>query len=112
MPYFLCRLKAPRPTFMQDMTDAERALMGEHIVYWRGFIERGVTIAFGPVLDPAGPWGMGLVEVADIAEIQALVAADPVMAANRGFACDVLPMPHGIIGRAAEPETHKPDTTT
>jgi hypothetical protein len=53
---FLCRLNPPRPSFSVDMTDAERALMGEHVAYWRGLLEAGHVVTFGPVADPAGGW--------------------------------------------------------
>ena len=33
--HFLVRLISPRPTFIQDMTADERAIMGEHGAYWR-----------------------------------------------------------------------------
>jgi hypothetical protein len=57
--FFVCRLLAPRPTFMQDITAEERALMGAHSVYWREAMARGMVVVFGPVADPAGPWGLG-----------------------------------------------------
>lgn len=101
MAYFLCRLSPPRADFMQTMTVEEFALMGEHIAYWRGLEEPGIAVAFGPVADPAGAWGMGLVEVADRAEIERLAAADPAIRANRGFSYDIHDMPRGIMGRAA-----------
>jgi hypothetical protein len=40
---FVIRLKAPRPTFALDMTDAEREVMGRHAAYWQPFIESGVV---------------------------------------------------------------------
>ena len=37
MSAFYCKLNAPRPTFLQDMSPDEAAIMKEHAVYWRGF---------------------------------------------------------------------------
>ncbi len=51
---FLCKLIPPRPTFVQDMTEAERNVMQEHAIYWKGLIDRRIAIVFGPVLDPKG----------------------------------------------------------
>jgi hypothetical protein len=89
---FLLRLIAPRPTFAMDMTADERVLMGIHGEYWRGKLAEGVVVAFGPVLDPAGAWGLGLLRATGEAEIQAFIAGDPVIRANVGFRCEVLPM--------------------
>lgn len=38
MNYFLCKLIPPRLSFPADMTPAERQLMQEHAVFWRGLI--------------------------------------------------------------------------
>jgi len=90
--YFLLRLIAPRPTFAQDMTADERALMDRHATYWRGKLGDGVAIAFGPVLDPNGPWGLGLIRARDEAEVRAFEAGDPVIVADRGFRYETLPI--------------------
>jgi hypothetical protein len=36
------------------MTEAERKVMQEHAVYWKGLTDRGIAIVFGLVLDPKG----------------------------------------------------------
>jgi uncharacterized protein YndB with AHSA1/START domain len=94
--YFLVRLLAPRPTFMLDMTDEERAVMGEHVGYWGRKMADGVALAFGPVADPKGAWGLGLLRASDEAAIAAFEAADPAVASGRGFRYEVLPMPQLI----------------
>lgn len=90
--FFLLRLIAPRPTFAQDMNADERALMQEHGAYLAGRLAEGAMLAFGPVLDPAGAWGMGLVRAKDEAAARALTAADPVIRSNRGFRYEILPI--------------------
>ncbi|HSN25429.1 MAG TPA: SRPBCC domain-containing protein, partial [Kofleriaceae bacterium] len=90
--FFLLRLIAPRPTFAQDMNADERAVMQEHAAYLAGRLAAGAVLAFGPVLDPAGAWGMGLVRATDEAEARALTAADPVIVSNRGFRYEILPI--------------------
>lgn len=89
---FLVRLLAPRPTFPFDMTDAERNVMAEHAAYWGGKLAEGTAVAFGPVADPAGPWGLGLVRAAGEEELAAFEQADPAIRANLGFRYQVLPM--------------------
>lgn len=90
--YYLCKLIAPRPTFAFDMNEAEAKVMQEHVVYWSGFLQQGIAIAFGPVADPAGPWGLGLVGVRDEQVLRELEANDPVIRAGLGFRYEALPM--------------------
>ena len=97
MPYFLCRLTPPRVTFAVDMSDDEKALMQTHAAWWLDQIAKGVALLFGPVLDPEGPWGLGIVEVDDESKARALAAGDPVIKAAIGFTYDVLPMQIGAI---------------
>ncbi len=89
--FFLIRLVAPRPTFLQDMTPAERAVMAEHGAYWRRRLAAGEVVVFGPVDDPAGSWGMGVVRAADEAGVRAFEAEDPAVQ-RLGMHYQVLPM--------------------
>jgi uncharacterized protein YndB with AHSA1/START domain len=90
--YFFVRLIAPRPTFVQDMSAEERAVMIEHAGYWRGHLDTGAAIVFGPVADPEGGWGLGVIRAADEAAVAAYEAGDPVIRSGRGFRYEVLPM--------------------
>ena len=40
----------------------------------------------GPVADPAGGYGVAIIEAASEAALEAMQGADPVIAAGRGFA--------------------------
>jgi uncharacterized protein YciI len=102
MPHFLCRLTPPRKTFLADMAGDERELMGAHQAHWRPFVEAGMVIAIGAVDDPAGGWGVAIIEAASAEAVRALLARDPVVAANRGFAYETYAMPT-ISVRPAEP---------
>lgn len=93
MAYFLLKLIAPRQTFHLDITDAEKQLMGEHGKYWRGMLDQGKAIAFGPVIEPNGSWGLGILEVKDEAEARDLSENDPVIKARRNFRYEFYPMP-------------------
>jgi uncharacterized protein len=79
MPTFVFRLKAPRPTFALDMTDAEREVMGRHAAYWQPLVDAGQMVVFGPVLDSTGSWGLGVVEAEDEDGLRAFAAGDPVV---------------------------------
>jgi hypothetical protein len=74
---FLYRLISPRPAFPQDMTAAEGEVMQRHGAYWHDLLGRGVAVAYGPVFDPAGAWGLGLLEVDDEPAARAVGDGDP-----------------------------------
>ena len=79
MTTYVFRLKAPRPTFALDMSDAEREIMGRHAAHWRPYIDSGQMVVFGPVLDSTGSWGLGVVEAEDEEELRAFASCDPVV---------------------------------
>ena len=89
--YFVLKLIPPRPTFSQDMNEEERAIMQQHVVYWKGLMNEGIAIAFGPVLDPAGVYGLGIVEVNDEEHIRALTKDDPAVSSGLNK-IEILPM--------------------
>jgi uncharacterized protein YndB with AHSA1/START domain len=90
--YFMCRLLPPRPTFAFDMSDAERQVMLAHGAYWRQKLVEGIAIAFGPVADPNGGWGLGVLRVPDEAALDAMTSQDPAIVSGLGFSYQKLPM--------------------
>jgi uncharacterized protein YndB with AHSA1/START domain len=90
--YFLCRLLPPRPSFMQDMNAAELEVMKQHAAYWTQLLGRGAAVLFGPVADPKGGWGVGILRAADEEEVNAMRDADPAILSKRGFSYEILPM--------------------
>lgn len=81
--YFVLKLVASRPDFMHTMTDLEKATMQEHISYWQPYLQNGTMLVFGPVLDPAGPYGLGIIAVENEAEVEQLINKDPACRINR-----------------------------
>jgi uncharacterized protein len=71
------RLKAARPNFAVDMSDEEREIMERHAAYWRPYIDSGQMVVFGPVLDDAGSWGLGVIEAEGEDELRAFASRDP-----------------------------------
>ena len=67
--------------------------MRAHREYWTPRVETGVVIAMGPVADPAGGYGIAIIEAASKSALEAMLGADPVIAAARGFAYENLLMP-------------------
>src|SRR5208282_4862205 len=93
MPHYLCKLKPPRPTFLTDMTPEEALVMRGHSEYWMTRVEIGAVIAMGPVADPAGAYGVAIIEAPSLTALEPMQASDPALLAERGFAYENLLMP-------------------
>src|SRR4051812_33456168 len=92
MPHFFCKLLGPRPTFPADMNADERAAMQQHAEYWKDQLNKGVVHVYGPVMDPKGAFGMGVIDVVDMDAAQRFATDDPVVKAKIGFKVDISPM--------------------
>jgi hypothetical protein len=90
MRFLFVRLPPLRPSFALDMNPEEAAVMRDHVADWTDNLKRCAAIVFGPVADPVGPWGLGVVRVKDEAEMRALEAGDPAIRSGRGFRYEVL----------------------
>jgi len=80
--YFSLKLIPNRPTFSKDMTPEERAIMQQHVIYWRELMAKGKVVVFGPVLDPAGVYGLGIIEADSDDEVKTFMANDPAATIN------------------------------
>ena len=98
--YFLCRLVPPRPTFATDMTPREAEAMQKHVAYWSELADKGIAIAFGPVADPKGVWGVGIIAVKDEEELRQLQNHDPAIRADIGMKYEAYPMPRVVVGKS------------
>jgi uncharacterized protein YciI len=74
---YLYRLQPPRASFAQDMSPDEAEVMSGHVGYWQELLARDVAIAFGPVMDPSDPWGLGLLDLDDEDQARAIGESDP-----------------------------------
>jgi hypothetical protein len=70
----------------------EAAVMRDHAAYWADCLHEGMAIVFGPVADPKGAWGLGVVRMADEAAVRVFEGGDPAIQSKRGFRYEVLPM--------------------
>jgi uncharacterized protein len=89
---YVFRLIPPRPSFAFDMSDEERATMMEHVAYWAALTEQGRALAYGPVDDAAGAYGIGIVLAEDDDEMAALRDGDPAVRSAYGLRAEVSPM--------------------
>jgi uncharacterized protein YciI len=92
MQGFVFKLIPPRPTFAHDLNDAARAIMQQHAGYWAELTKQGRTVAYGPVDDPSGSYGLGVILAVDQAEAEGLLAQDPAVLSSHGFRADLAPM--------------------
>lgn len=93
MPYFLCKLLPPRKSFAADMTAEELGLMRAHQDYWLPHVAAGAVIVMGQVADPAGVWGVAVVNAPSASVLAVWQSGDPVVAAGLGFAYENFAMP-------------------
>jgi hypothetical protein len=93
MQYFLFKLIPPRPTFPMDMSSDEAAIMQEHFAYWRGLLAQNRVVVYGPVMDPAGTYGVAVLEVEDEPAARDVGKNDPAIRADAGFSFQLLSMP-------------------
>jgi len=92
MKHYFWRLIPPRPSFAQDMTQAEAKLMQDHALYWRGLMARGQAVVFGLVSAPGGAYGVGVVELGDDVDPHTLADDEPTIKAGVGFRFEIHPM--------------------
>ena len=76
------KLIPPRPDFIETMTDEEKSIMQQHVVYWKERMDLGKVLVFGPVLDPDAVYGLGIVAVDDEQEVKEFIAGDPAYKIN------------------------------
>lgn len=91
-PIFIYKLLPTRPTFPADITEAEMAIMRQHAAYWTGLLEQGHAIVFGQVREPAGSWGLAVVEADSSEQVECFGVDDPAVINGLGVV-EVHPMP-------------------
>jgi uncharacterized protein len=74
---WLIRTLPPRATFANDMTDAEKKLMQEHVDYWKARFDAGVCLMGGPVFAAKGAYGLLIVRAGSEEEARAIAEGDP-----------------------------------
>ena len=74
------------------MTEAERMIMQQHIAYWKDLLDKNIAIVFGPVFDPNGGYGIGVVEVEDEQAIRVIMDDDPTIKSGVGFSYEIFGM--------------------
>ncbi len=81
--FYFMKFVAHRKTFAEDMTNEERATIGQHVAFWTERVAEGSVLTFGPVIDPHESWGFGVFRVTSEAAALALTEKDPAKALGR-----------------------------
>lgn len=80
--HFFLKLNPPRPGFAMDMTDDEKNIMLSHVEYWGNLLNKGIAIAYVPVFDPKGGYGVGIISVDSDEQLGNLIKNDPANGLN------------------------------
>ena len=81
--FYVLHLLPSRPDFALTMSSEEKSIMDQHIAYWTEKLKQGIVYAFGPVIDPKGIYGLGVVAVDNEQELKDFIANDPAGKINK-----------------------------
>ena len=95
--HYLYKLIPPRTTFPVDMSPAEGEIMEAHFGYWAAAIAERKAVAYGPVMDPTGTYGIAVVEATDDKAAEGVVSRDPAIQSPAGFTFELHPMEGAIV---------------
>lgn len=79
MQHYLCKYIPPRSDFLATMSEDEKKWMGAHGAFLNDLLDRGIVVAHGPVIDPAGGYGVSLFQIDDGQDIDAFTSQDPIV---------------------------------
>ncbi|MEX2238582.1 MAG: YciI family protein [Dehalococcoidia bacterium] len=78
---FVYFVRPPRPSFINDASEEERAVMSDHFHYLLSLLEQGNLVLAGPMLEEGG-FGITIFEADDEEHAAAIAAADPAVKAG------------------------------
>jgi uncharacterized protein len=65
------------------MTEDEKLAMQQHVMYWQEYMQKGIVHVFGPVFDPNGIYGLGVVSVDNEEQLKEFINNDPSLHINK-----------------------------
>ena len=80
MGEWVCILRPPRATFIEDATEEERSIMSDHFHYLEGLLAAGKLVLAGPSLGPL--FGITIFEAETEEEARRIVADDPAVSSG------------------------------
>ena len=88
---------------MQNMTEEERQIGGQHAAYLKSLMEEGKLTFAGQALDPKGLWGIIIVNAPDQEAANAILNGDPTIKAKM-FRGEAIPFRTVFDKAAAAPK--------
>lgn len=70
--------------------------MEQHFAYWQQLLEGGSVVAYGPGADPAGTYGIAIIDTPDEEHANAIGRADPAVMQGIGT-FEVFSMPATLV---------------
>lgn len=80
MDHYLTVYRPPRSTFVDDATEQESAVVGEHFEYLKRLLSEGTLLLAGRTED--GSMGLAVYRAVDQATAECIVREDPVVRAG------------------------------
>ncbi|MFX1475302.1 MAG: YciI family protein [Promethearchaeota archaeon] len=77
---FIIIYRPPRATFLDDQTEAESEVIGQHFQYLQQLLHEGKLIMAGRCIDAA--FGIAIIEAASESEAQQIMENDPAVQAK------------------------------
>lgn len=97
MDTYFFRLVPPRAMSLPHMRPDELEVIDVHVAYWAGLMERGHVLAFGPVADDTGNYGVGVIQAETPEQARAIADEDPAVTSPLlSFTTTVTPM-HAVM---------------
>lgn len=93
MKSYLCKFIPPRADFLATVSADEAGWMQQHGAFLDELLAQGKIVAHGPVMDPAGGYGVSLYQIEDDENIEDLTSQDPIIQHGAGH-YEHHPMPH------------------
>jgi len=96
MNYFLCTLIPPRKSLRRGISQVDRDCMKKHADYWWDLFDKGRVVAFGPVDDPNGSFGLVILRLPDVGEpmkVARLICKNDPVHDEIGFTYQISVMP-------------------
>lgn len=88
MEHYLIMYRPPRPTFGDDATEAESAIIGRHFEYLSDLHAKGILLLAGRTA--GAEFGIGILEVDSESTARALMESDPAVS-EKVFTAELYP---------------------
>ena len=75
--YFVVKLISEQLKNPAQFSEEDKVIMQKHSLFWKNLMEGGNVLVYGPVLDPNGAYGLGIVTAEDKEVVYQMLSGDP-----------------------------------